>query len=266
MRAAGGRLAAAGLADQPERLARARPRTTTPSTALTVADLALEQIPRVTGKCFVEVLDAEQVVAIARRSTRLTASPAGAARRRRAPARELARRRWQAAACSASPATGARAAALARGRRRSRSGQRGVEGGSRAGRSISVRRHARDRRQPLRRRRVEPRQRAEQAPACTGARARRRASSTSAVSTIRPAYITSTRSATLGDDAEVVRDQDDRRAELALQVLHQRRGSAPGSSRRARWSARRRSAASGLQASAIAIITRWRMPPENWCG
>ena len=22
----------------------------------------------------------------------------------------------------------------------------------------------------------------------------------------------------------------------------------------------------GLQASAIAIIARWRMPPENWCG
>ena len=22
----------------------------------------------------------------------------------------------------------------------------------------------------------------------------------------------------------------------------------------------------GLQASAIAIMTRWRMPPENWCG
>ena len=22
----------------------------------------------------------------------------------------------------------------------------------------------------------------------------------------------------------------------------------------------------GSQASAIAIITRWRMPPENWCG
>ena len=22
----------------------------------------------------------------------------------------------------------------------------------------------------------------------------------------------------------------------------------------------------GLQASAIAIITRWRMPPESWCG
>ena len=23
---------------------------------------------------------------------------------------------------------------------------------------------------------------------------------------------------------------------------------------------------SGLHDSAIAIITRWRMPPENWCG
>ena len=23
---------------------------------------------------------------------------------------------------------------------------------------------------------------------------------------------------------------------------------------------------SGSSASAIAIITRWRMPPENWCG
>ena len=22
----------------------------------------------------------------------------------------------------------------------------------------------------------------------------------------------------------------------------------------------------GLQASAMAIIARWRMPPENWCG
>ena len=22
----------------------------------------------------------------------------------------------------------------------------------------------------------------------------------------------------------------------------------------------------GSQASAIAIITRWRMPPDNWCG
>ena len=44
------------------------------------------------------------------------------------------------------------------------------------------------------------------------------------------------------------------------------RGSAPGSSRRAPWSARRRSAAVARAASAIAIITRWRMPPDISCG
>ena len=41
------------------------------------------------------------------------------------------------------------------------------------------------------------------------------------------------------------------------------RGSAPGSSRRARWWARPRSGSTGLHDSARAIITRWRMPPEN---
>ena len=37
----------------------------------------------------------------------------------------------------------------------------------------------------------------------------------------------------------------------------------PGSSRRARSSARRRPAGTGSQASAMAIITRWHMPPES---
>ena len=40
-------------------------------------------------------------------------------------------------------------------------------------------------------------------------------SSTAASSTLRPAYITTTRCAGLGDDAEVVGDQHDRRAESA---------------------------------------------------
>ena len=40
-------------------------------------------------------------------------------------------------------------------------------------------------------------------------------------STTLPAYITTTRSASLGDDAHVVRDQEDRRAVVALQPLHQ---------------------------------------------
>ena len=69
-----------------------------------------------------------------------------------------------------------------------------------------------------------------------------------------------------GDDAEVVRDDDHRRVRLGARRLRAARGSAPGSSRRALSSVRRRSAASGSHASAIAIITRCRIPPENWCG
>ena len=46
----------------------------------------------------------------------------------------------------------------------------------------------------------------------------------------------------LGHHAEVVRDQDHGGAELAAAARRSARGSAPGSSRRARWSARRRSA------------------------
>ena len=49
----------------------------------------------------------------------------------------------------------------------------------------------------------------------------------------------------LRDDAEVVGDQHDRRAELPLHPAAAARRSAPARSRRARWSARRRSAAAG---------------------
>ena len=65
-----------------------------------------------------------------------------------------------------------------------------------------------------------------------------------------------------GDHAEIVGDQHDRRADAALEVQHQledlrldrdveRRGRLVGDQ------------SFGLQASAIAIITRWRMPPES---
>ena len=68
-----------------------------------------------------------------------------------------------------------------------------------------------------------------------------------------------------GDDAKIVRDQDDRHAGLLLQVAQQVRicactvtsSAVVGSSAISR---------SGAQASAIAIITRWRMPPDIWCG
>ena len=70
----------------------------------------------------------------------------------------------------------------------------------------------------------------------------------------------------VGDDAEVVGDQDDRRR-------RSRRAAARSSRRICAWivtsSAVVGSSAissSGEQDSAIAIITRWRMPPENSCG
>ena len=62
-----------------------------------------------------------------------------------------------------------------------------------------------------------------------------------------PAYITFTRSHMPGDDAEVVRDQDQRTFSSSRRARAGDRGSAPGSSRRARSSARRRSGASACR-------------------
>jgi hypothetical protein len=68
-----------------------------------------------------------------------------------------------------------------------------------------------------------------------------------------------------GDHAEIVGDQDDRHAGLLLQVAqqiedlrlhgHVERGGRLVGDQQHR-----------AQASAIAIITRWRMPPDSWCG
>ena len=84
-------------------------------------------------------------------------------------------------------------------------------------------------------------------------------------STTWPAYITTTRSAISATTPMscVIRTTAEPNSAPSVGSAP---GSAPGSSRRAPWSARRRSGGSGLQESAIAIITRWRMPPENWCG
>ena len=68
-----------------------------------------------------------------------------------------------------------------------------------------------------------------------------------------------------GDHAEVVRDQDDRGAEAAFQILHEledlrlhghveRRGRLVGDQHL------------GPSSRLVAIITRWRMPPESSCG
>ena len=81
-----------------------------------------------------------------------------------------------------------------------------------------------------------------------------------------PAYITMMWSVMPGDDAEIVRDQDDARARLLLQLLDQFENL-----RLNRHVERGRRLVGDQQlrartTSAIAIITRWRMPPENSCG
>ena len=70
----------------------------------------------------------------------------------------------------------------------------------------------------------------------------------------------------LGDDAQVVGDEDDRRAEL-------RAAARAISSRICAWTVTSSAvvgssaiSSSGSMTSAIAIITRWRMPPESSCG
>ena len=69
----------------------------------------------------------------------------------------------------------------------------------------------------------------------------------------------------VGDDAEVVGDEDQPHAgappaapeqvhDLGLHGDVERRGRLVGDEH------------AGSRASAIAIMMRWRMPPENWCG
>ena len=72
-------------------------------------------------------------------------------------------------------------------------------------------------------------------------------------------------SAHLGDHAEIVGDQQHRHADLLLQLAHQLENL-----RLDRHVERGRRLVGDQQLrvadSAMAIITRWRMPPESWCG
>ncbi len=103
------------------------------------------------------------------------------------------------------------------------------------------------------------------APAYRGGAAARTAPSTGASSTTLPAYITTTRCAVSATTpiAWVI----------SMIAMPKRAFISPSRSRICAWivtsSAVVGSSAIssfGLQESAIAIITRWRMPPENWCG
>ena len=66
--------------------------------------------------------------------------------------------------------------------------------------------------------------------------------------------------------AEVVRDEHVADAELALQLGQQVAGPGPAPRRRAPRPARRATISSGSIASARAIATRWRWPPESSAG
>ena len=113
---------------------------------------------------------------------------------------------------------------------------------------------------------AEPRDRGEQALACTGDGARRRSSSPSALLDDLAGVHDDDVVGHLGDDAEVVGDEHDRH-------LVARRACAFMSSRICAWivtsSAVVGSSAmssAGFVERAMAIITRWRMPPDSWWG
>ena len=144
-----------------------------------------------------------------------------------------------------------------------RARQRGMERAPRR-EPRGIGRRARDREQ--RRRAAVDRGTDASSPRVYGCPARANRPSRGPSSTTRPAYITTTRSATPGDHAEVVADITTARPISRLQLRRAARGSAPGSSRRARSSARRRSAPADRLASAIANITRCRIPPDSSCG
>ena len=185
-------LAAARLADHGERLARRAARTTR-RRARARWRAGAKSPPR-TGKCFTRSIDLEQ---------RCARSGAALLRRRaRTP-------------CATKQATG----------RRRASSRPAPPRGSRAMRVVATRREAAAARHLERRRHgaadlaqqvavaAPPTATPSSARACTDAAAPGRSPRLLPSSTLRPAYITTTRCGGLGDHAEVVRDQQHRHAE-----------------------------------------------------
>ena len=69
----------------------------------------------------------------------------------------------------------------------------------------------------------------------------------------------------LGDDAEIVGDEDDAHPSFSCELAEQLEDlRLDGDVERGRRLVGDEQL--GSHASAIAIITRWRMPPESWCG
>ena len=195
-RHAGGRLAAAGLPDQAERLA--------------APDVEVDAVDRP------HAADRPgQPPGPGSAPSRLTVQPGGPAR----PAAHVTAR------CSAGdrvegadrvPGADRRSGGSSFSQRGSpRTGQRGQNAhpGGQVERAAAARREWPARSSPPPRRAGGRARRA--APGCTGAPARSKTASTGPSSTIRPPYITATRVGDAGDHAEVVGDPDDRRCRAA---------------------------------------------------
>ena len=157
----------------------------------------------------------------------------------------------------------ARGAGRLAGARRARTGSADGSGSRSAGRSGSAGARGSGRAPRSRTRRGAGSTAA--GPTCTGARARRRAARSSACSTIRPAYMTAISSASSATTP--------RSCVMRMIAIPSARCRSSSSSRICAWTVTSSAVVGssaisslGSLASAIAIIARWRIPPENSCG
>ena len=250
------RLAAAGLADDAERLALPEGEAD-PVDGLHGADLLLEDDPAGDREVLLQVLDDQDLVShqwLASAST-VALQPRGLARLRLV-VEEACLRVIRLAGHGLSSGSFCVQMSITYAQR----GLKRQPGGGLRQR----RRLARDLRQPLDVR-VEPRQRAEQAPRVRVLRVLEDRVDRAVLDDLRGVHHDDV-VGRLGDDAEVVRDQHDRRAVIVLELLHHvtRICACVVTSSAVVGSSAIRSLGSLI--IAIAIITRCRMPPENWCG
>ena len=250
-------LAAAGLADEAERLAAADSKETS-STALTAADLLWKMMPLRDREVLLQVLDAGGAPSAIRYTLRV--ANVGSSRSRLAVL--ASRRRGSTPArASGAPAIGSSCGQLLAAAVHHVRAAR-VEPAA-AGRRQQRRRRAGDLGRAARRGRrgagSEPSR-----PHVYGCCGFSKSSSTGAGSTTAPAYITiiSSASSATTPRSWVIMMMAMPKSSAAADQLEDLRLDGHVERRRGLVGDQQL----GSLSSAIAIITRWRMPPENWCG
>ena len=209
------RLAAARLADEPERLAGTQRRGRRRRRRGSAPTGAPEQTPDLIGKCLTRSSTRRISCRRVPRGVSAGCRLGGSSRRRpRVSTATTASSASSSAKWHAEQVVGSSrslAAAASPSRQRARPCERKQRGwnGHPGGTADQARRLARDRSEPVLRHRSSAAG-CPSARSCTGGAARRRSCARRVASTMWPAYMTSTRSASSGDEAEVVRDQDRR--------------------------------------------------------